>query len=128
MSNFNMTQMDARYVNALVDLIQWCNSCHVQINKVYTYQNGWKVTFANHPHCDAICHDGSYGSPYYGMSVWLKESDRDNDWTADAPSWETIGFPWDRDDVSVHSAETLAKMIYELETGGDWEKIEENEG
>ena len=127
MSNFDLVQVDARYVNALYDLLAWCKSCHVQIDKVYTYQNGWKVIFANHGG-DAICHDHSYGSPYYGMGVYMEESDRDNDWTADAPPWETIGFPWDGDDVSVHSAETLAKMIYELETGGVWEKVEKSEG
>ena len=113
-------QIDASYINSLVDLINACRKYGVKINTVQAFQNGWKITFEGFKG-DAICHDNSYGSPCYGGII--DDTIHDNDWTRSG-AWETIGFPWDADDVSVHDAETLAHMIAALRDGSDWEEYE----
>ena len=113
-------QVDAAYVNSLVDLINACRENHVAIDKVAYYQHGWCVTFKGH-NGDAICHSGSYGSPCR-MGLYIPEVER-NDWN-NSGRWETINFPWDHDDVSVHSADTLAAMIAALNRGDNWEDYE----
>lgn len=118
---FTLQQVDGAYVNSLVDLVNACRAQNVDINEVRLYQNGWHVTFKGHEHADAICHDGSYGSPCY-MAEYLGEG-HDNDWSRSG-KWETIGFPWDNNDVSVHDAETLAQMIHALNCGINWKKFE----
>lgn len=118
---FEMNQIDAAYINTLVELINACRTFNVKIDKVYHYQNGWKITFEGYEHADAICHDGSYGSPCY-MAGFLKDG-HNNDWSC-IGEWETIGFPWDGDDVSVHDSYTLAKMIAALHDGNDWHTYE----
>ena len=118
---FTNQQIDAAYINSLVDLINACRANSVDIDKVSHYQHGWSVTFKGHPNGDAICHSGSYGSPCYG-GLYNPEVEK-NDWN-DCGRWETIGFPWDRGDVSVHRAEVLARMIHALDCGVNWEDFE----
>lgn len=112
---FKPTMIDGAYVRALCELVEQCSVHGVQINTVQTYQNGWLVTFENFLHCDAICHDGSYGSPcYYGDMADAHK----NDWSKiTGYRWETIGFPWDHNDITVHSASELAFFLAELKRG-----------
>lgn len=112
-------QIDAAYVNALVQLINACREYEVEIENVCFFQNGWHVTFRGFDGADAICHDHSYGSPcYFGK--------HHNDWSNKDGEWETIGFPWDEDDVSVHTARELAFFIESLKNGlSPWNEDEE---
>ena len=121
--NTYIKQIDAAYVNTLVDLVNACRALGVELDKVQYFQNGWRVTFKGFDG-DAICHDGSYGSPNH-MRSFLGE-EYPNDWTQSG-SWETIGFPWDRDDVSVHDSQTLAYLISALAHELDWE-VYDNKG
>ena len=113
---FHRNQIDAAYVNSLVELVTACRKWNVEIDKVFAYENGWQVTFFGQEG-DAICHDGSYGSPCYGGTY--NESVHTNDWSR-AGEWETMGFPWDGNDVSVHDAEWLAHEINLLQRGYVW--------
>lgn len=113
-NEFTPKQIDGAYVNALVDLVMACRVRGVEINEVQHYQNGWHVTFKGHEHADAICHDGSYGSPCYAGNIYPEN--HINDWSHTGP-WETIGFPWDNEDVSVHSANELADYLDALNRG-----------
>jgi len=121
---FTNQQVDAAYVNSLVDLVNACRENRVAIDKVAYYQHGWCVTFKGY-NGDAICHSGSYGSPCH-MGLYNPEVER-NDWN-NSGRWETIGFPWDGGDVSVHSAYALAAMIAALNHGDNWEEWEDYEG
>ena len=119
--------IDAAYINSLVNLINACRAEGIELDTVSYFQNGWHVTFKGFEGADAICHDHSYGSPNY-MVGFLKK-DYQNNWD-ESGEWETIGFPWDGDDVSVHSAEELAHYIYclEMRKGGyDFRAPWENE-
>ena len=78
----------------------------IEFSKVNLYQNGFQVMFKDIPG-DAIIHDHSYASNW--------------------GYFETIGMPWDNDDVSVHPPKTLAKMLGALKRGEDWEAIEKEE-
>lgn len=118
---FTNQQIDAAYINSLVDLVNACRELDVKIDKVAYYQHGWIVTFEDFDG-DAICHSGSYGSPCYG-GLYNPDIER-NDWS-DSGSWETFGFPWDHDDVSVHSARALAYMLDALRGGFNWEYYED---
>jgi hypothetical protein len=54
----------------------------------------------------------------------LPDGGHNNDWSHSG-SWETIGFPWDYDDVSVHTAEELAFYLWALDNGKTpWEENE----
>lgn len=117
---FTLQQIDAAYINSLVDLVNACRELGVKIDKVAYYQHGWDVTFEGF-NGDAICHNGSYGSPCYG-GLYDPEVEC-NDWD-DSGRWETCGFPWDNGDVSVHSARALAYMLKALRDGFDWEPYE----
>ena len=121
---FTNQQVDAAYVNSLVNLVNACRENRVAIDKVAYYQHGWCVTFKGYDG-DAICHSGSYGSPCR-MGLYNPEVER-NDWNSSG-RWETIGFPWDYGDVSVHNAYTLASMIAALNRGDSWEEWEDYEG
>ena len=123
-SVFAPDQIDAAYVNSLVDLINACRAVDVEVDKVCHFQNGWHVTFKGFDGADAVCHDGSYGSPCY-MAGYFKKG-HDNDWSRTG-NWETIGFPWDYDDVSVHSAQELALYISALKNGTNVWKRDEDE-
>lgn len=113
---FTPRQIDAAYINSLVELVSACKKYNVKIDKVFTFQNGWSVTFEGF-NGDAICHDHSYGSPCYGGC--LNDKVHTNDWSRSG-SWETMGFPWDGIDVSVHFAEWLAKSIARLGNGEEY--------
>lgn len=118
---FTAQQIDAAYINSLVDLMNACRELNVKIDKVFHYQRGWKVTFEGFDG-DAICHSGSYGSPCYG-GLYNPDVEH-NDWS-ECGRWETYGFPWDNGDVSVHSARALAHMIDALRGSFDWENYED---
>lgn len=111
---FELQKVDAAYINSLVALVEACRAQHVNINEVRFFQNGWHVTFENYDG-DAVCHDGSYDSPCrFGV--------HNNDWSS-VGSWETMGFPWDYHDVSVHDAGELAFYLRCLNEGlAPWEK------
>ncbi len=117
---FTTQQIDAAYINSLVDLVNACRELDVKIDKVFHYQHGWMITFEGFTG-DAICHNGSYGSPCYGGLY--DPSVEHNDWNEDG-RWETYGFPWDNGDVSVHNARALAHMLAALRDGFDWEPYE----
>lgn len=120
---FTPRQIDAAYINSLVDLINACRKYNVKIDKVFTFQNGWSVTFEGFKG-DAICHDHSYGSPCYGGC--FDDRLHTNKWDRRG-EWETMGFPWDHEDVSVHSAEWLAQAIRWLEEGHEYDESWEEE-
>ena len=107
---FTSQQIDAAYINSLVDLVNACRELDVKIDKVYHYQHGWGVTFKGFKG-DAICHSGSCGSPC--PDGIYNPSTEKNDWN-NSGRWETMGFPWDGDDVSVHSTEELAFYLWSL--------------
>lgn len=109
--------VDINYVNALVSLVYNCRFVGVELNEVKFFQNGWVVTFKGFENADAICHDGSYGSPCY-LGVHHNNS---------KAKWETMGSPWDGEDVSVHSACALAHMLACLQKGEDWRKWEDGD-
>lgn len=118
---FVVQEIDGAYVNSLVRLVNACNLMGVELDKVSFFQNGFRVTFKGYEGADAICHDGSYGSPCY-MGCY-----RDNDWSRYG-RWETIGFPWDDGDVSYRSAEELASYIALLNSGKNiWKKDDDEE-
>lgn len=117
---FTAQQIDAAYVNSLVDLVNACRELDVKIDKVFHYQHGWTVTFEGF-NGDAICHSGSYGSPC-SNGLYNPEVERNN-WS-DSGRWETLGFPWDNGDVSVHNASALAHMLAALRDGFDWKSYE----
>ena len=121
-NTFALNQIDAMYINSIVDLVNACRVMGVEIDKVCHYQNGWHVTFQGFKGADAICHDGSYGNPIHNR--YFDENKHHNDWNEHG-DWETIGFPWDHDDVSVHSAQELALYISALKSGTNiWERNE----
>ena len=113
-TEFSLKQIDAAYINTLVDFINACRKNGVKINAVKHFQNGWHITFTD---ClgDAVCHDGSYGSPNYAPEFY-PETAYQNDWNKSG-EWETIGFPWDGGDVSVHNSEELAQLIAAYQRG-----------
>ena len=115
---FTPRQIDAAYINSIVDLVNACRKYDVKINKVFTFQNGWQVTFEGFKG-DAICHDHSYGSPCYGGCI--DDSVHTNKWDR-CGEWETMGFPWDGIDVSVHDAEWLARQIARLGNGEQYDE------
>ena len=118
-TEFTPKQIDAAYINTLVNFINACRENDVKLNTVQYFQNGWRITFIG---CDgdAICHDGSYGSPNY-MPDFYPDKTNQNDWN-DLGEWETIGFPWDSNDVSVHNSAELAKMIAAYQRGEYYEE------
>lgn len=121
-SAFTLDQIDAMYVNSLVDLISACRMVGVEVDKVCHSQNGWCVTFKGFEGADAVCHDGSYGNPIHNR--YFDPDKYHNDWDEHG-DWETSGFPWDCDDVSVHSAQELALYISALKNGTNiWERHE----
>ena len=118
---FTPQYIDGAYVNSLVRLVNACNLMGVELDKVSFFQNGFHVTFKGYEGADAICHDGSYGSPC------RMGCHRDNDWSRYG-EWETIGFPWDNGDVSYRSAKELASYIALLNSGKNfWEKDDDKE-
>lgn len=121
---FTPLTIDAAFVNSLVNLVNACRKNDVMIDEVIHYQHGWLVTFKGYDKSmNAVCHDGSYGNPIHDR--YFEEDKYRNDWN-EVGYWETIGFPWDYDDVSIHSAEELAEMIHKLNMGiNEWNDKEE---
>lgn len=124
-NEFSPKPIDAAYIVALTELVNACRAYHVEIDRVSHFQNGFHVTFKGFTNADAICHDHSYGSPCYGGI--LDDRAHKNDWTIEDVQWETIGFPWDGNDVSVHSSIELAAMISAVNHGNDWRTCEDNQ-
>jgi hypothetical protein len=123
--HFTPMQIDAAYINSLVELVNACRAQHVELDKVCTFQGGWHVTFKGHEGADAVCHNHSYGSPRYG--AFFDKDMPENDWSRSG-AWETIGFPWDGDDVSVHDADELAFYLRCLDNGlAPWGESEEED-
>lgn len=106
MDKFERVPLDIQRTFSLATLLNECDKNDVGVKEIFCYQNGFQVLFDG-VNGDAILHDGSYGR--------------------NSLMWETYHFPWDYDDVSVHDAKTLAKMIGALQRGEDWEKIEKEE-
>ena len=113
-------KIDGAYVNELVDLISSCRDYGTKVDSVRFFRNGWHVTFEGISNAEAVCHDYSYGSPCF-MCV------HNNDWGITQSAWETIGFPWDNDDVSVHDADWVACMVARLQQGEQYNDIWEEE-
>lgn len=101
-TNYTQVELNVERVKSLSKLIRACKKEGVEINKVFFYQNGFTVTFKGMKG-DAILHDGSYGKETY--------------------SWETMGMPWDYDDVSEHTAKELATLLGQLKRG-EWKEEE----
>lgn len=89
-----------QYINGLNELLGWCRELEIKVDSIRFLHHGFQVIFEG-IEGDAILHDGSY-------------SNKRN-------HWETMGMPWDGDDVSVHDAYTLAHMIAAYLDGEDWE-------
>lgn len=89
-----------QYINGLNELLGWCHELEIKVDKIRFLHHGFQVLFEGMDG-DAILHDGSYGNK--------------------RNHWETIGMPWDEDDVSTHDAYTLAHMIAAYLDGEDWE-------
>lgn len=103
MDKFERVTLNLERTMALAYLLTECEKQNVRVKEVASFQNGFQVLFED-VKGDAILHDGSYGRDFC--------------------MWETYGFPWDGDDVSVHDDETLAKLVGALQRGEDWEKVE----
>ena len=84
-------ELDITRVYSLCKLVNLCKEKDIKVTKVVFYMNGFKVVFEDWGG-DAILHDGSYENTKY--------------------KWETIGFPWDGEDVSTHTAEELVSLLY----------------
>lgn len=74
----------------LAKLITECNKYDIHIEKITFFQNGFQVIFEGFKG-DVILHDNSYGS--------------------NRLLWESLGFPWDYDDVSVNSTDSLVALL-----------------
>ena len=100
-AKFTPINIDLNRLHALFNLYHYCKKYGVSIKQVRCFMNGFQVRFDDFEG-DAILHDGSYGH--------------------NSCDWETMGFPWDGDDVSVHSTHKLASMLAALKRGEDWQK------
>lgn len=103
-AKFTPIDIDLNRLHALNNLCNYCKKYGVGIKKVKCFMNGFQVLFDGFEG-DAILHDGSYGR--------------------ESCDWETLGFPWDGDDVSVHTVHQLASMLAALKRGEDWQKYTE---
>lgn len=106
-NEYTNVELNKTRVNSLAHLVFHCDNLGVEIDKVIFYMHGFTVTFKGYPNADAVLHDGSYGR--------------------DVGEWETIGFPWDYDDVSVHTSAQLANMINALNHNEDWERYHDSD-
>lgn len=102
---FTPIDINLNRLHALNNLCNYSEKYGVGIKKVRYFMNGFQVLFDGFEG-DAILHDGSYGR--------------------ESCDWETLGFPWDGNDVSVHTAHQLASMLAALKRGEDWQKYAEN--
>lgn len=95
-TKYNFITLDRERVESLYQLMRACDTLIVRVRDIQYFMNGFRVTFEDWKG-DAILHDGSYGHGAY--------------------EWETIGFPWDGDDVSVHSPKDLAFLLHSYKYG-----------
>ena len=103
MNSLAKTKLDKDRVMSMCELLQQCDEEGVEINEVFSYMNGFLITFKDIPG-DAVLHDGSYARHLC--------------------FWETISMPWDGEDVSTHDPITLGKLLGALKRGEDWEKYD----
>ena len=106
-NNFTPIAIDLVRANSLAELLTACKESNVEVTKVLFFQNGFQVLF-NGIEGDAILHDNSYGRS--------------------AGLWESYQMPWDGDDVSVHTASALVKLIRAELDGIDWKTLGINDG
>ena len=104
-SNFTAVNLNMERVNALYNLMNACHYNGVKISKVMFFRNGFSICFEGFDG-DAVLHDGTS----YNHDT----------------RWETMGFPWDGNDVSKHSAVSLARMIAALKRNDDWRQYRED--
>ena len=95
-TKYDPIALDRERVESLYQLMRACDTLMVRIRDIQYFMNGFRVTFEDWKG-DAILHDGSYGHGSY--------------------EWETINFPWDEGDVSVHSAKDLAFLLHTYKYG-----------
>ena len=93
-------EINEQYFDGVNELLGWCRRCGVKVQSIRYHYHGFQVMFEG-IEGDAILHDGSYGNK--------------------RNHWETMGMPWDKDDISVHDAYTLVHMIATYLEGEDWE-------
>ena len=91
-TNYTARELDMGRLNELNTLMNLCAHLEIPIKKIYYTMNGFIVTFEN-SEGDAALHDGTYGH--------------------ERCYWETYKFPWDEDDVSVHTTEELLLLLNE---------------
>lgn len=91
------------YLNSLVRLVNKCKEEHVKINEFGTLHGGLYVKFEGFTG-DAVIHEHSYGS--------------------NGGCFETMGMPWDIDDVTVLEPEELAMMLGAALRGDDWDNVD----
>lgn len=96
-TEYDPITLDLKRVESLHNLMRACETLLVHIRSVQFYMNGFRVTFEDWKG-DAILHDGSKNG-------------------RDTYDWETVGFPWDGDDVSVHSPVELAFLLHDYKNG-----------
>lgn len=82
------------YLDAFTELMTAINCYHLHVNDIQVYLNGFRVTFKEYPDGDILCHDGSYGNTQ-GL-------------------WESYGFPWDENDVTVQTAQEFCHKLAEV--------------
>lgn len=95
-NNSILKDIPVKRVYSLAILMGYCAKENITLSRVSIHMNGFRVEFEGF-HGDAILHDYSYG--------------------CNSNAWETIGFPWDYDDVSVHDPCELARLLGALKRG-----------
>ena len=101
---FSPVNLSIGRAKALAELLMSCKYLGVGVKAVKYYLRGFLVEFEGYEG-NAVLHDGSYGRQSF--------------------MWETIDFPWDGDDVSVHTSHQLAHMLCALNKGEPWEPYAE---
>lgn len=91
-TDWAVRELNMERLNELSSFIHICGRINIPIKQVYSVANGFIVTFEN-SEGDAALHDGTYGHEHC--------------------YWETYKFPWDNDDVSVHTTEELLLLLNE---------------
>ena len=77
-------------VTTLANLIHLCNIFNISVCDIFFIHNGFAITFENWDG-DAVLHKYSMGNKHN--------------------MWETMGFPWDSNDVSAHTTEELIRLL-----------------
>ena len=102
-TNFTPVNIDLVRINSLAELLTECKENNIKVTSVIFIMDGFQVRFEGIKG-DAVLHDGSYGR--------------------ESGMWESYGMPWNYDDVSVHEAKKLVKLIKAYIDGQDWEMLE----